>query len=194
MPTYTASAFVDSFLQPYRHKVRSYTKNSTDLTHKLETCKVLTNAHLIKLDIKSLYKNISHEQAITSVLKRVEDHPQKIIMLDLLKYMLKYNVFKFNEHIFTQLHGIAMGTKLALALASIYIGDLEKSFLSSRKLQPALWVRYIDDVFAIWPHSLEELDKFLKDLNRVRERIRFSVKINTQSCNFLDLTIYKGST
>ena len=120
------------------------------------------------------------------MLKRVEDHPQKIIMLDLLKYMLKYNVFKFNELIFTQLHGITMGTKLALALASIYIGDLEESFLSSRKLQPALWVRYINDVFAIWPHSLEELDKFLKDLNSVRERIRFSVKINTQSCNFLN--------
>ena len=106
--------------------------------------------------------------------------------------MLKNNVFKFNEHIFTQLHGIAMGTKLAPALASIYIGDLEESFLSSCKLQPTLWVRYIDDVFMVWPHALEEFDKFLKDLNSVRERIRFTAEVNTQSCNFLDLTIYKG--
>ena len=113
--------------------------------------------------------------------------------------MLKNNVFKFNEHIFAQLHGIAMGTKLAPALASIYIGDLEGSFLSSRKLHPTLWVRYIDEVFMVWPHALEEfdkflkdLDKFLKDLNSVRERTQFTAEVNTQSCNFLDLTIHKG--
>ena len=177
-------------------------KNPTNLIHILKTLNVPTNAHLITLDIESLYTNIysctniSHKQAITSVLKRLEGHPQKVFTLDIQKYMyvLKNKVFEGNEYIFTQLHGIAMGTKLAPALASIYIGDLEQSFLSSRKLQPALWVRYIhvDDVFAIWPHSLEELDKFLKDLNSVRERIKFTVKINTQSCNFLDLTTYKG--
>ena len=144
------------------HKVKLYLKNSTDLVHLLEALKIPANAHLITLDIESLYTNISHEQSITSVLKRLENHPQKVFMLHLLKYVLKNNVFKFNEHIFTQFHGIAMGTKVAPILASIYIGDLEETFLSCRELQPSLWVRYIDDVFAIWPHPLEEFDKFLQ--------------------------------
>ena len=109
-PTYTASAFVNSFLQPHMHRVRSYIKNSMDLIHLLEILYVPANAHLVTLDIESLYTNISHEQTITSVLKRLENHPKKILILDLLKYVLKNHLFKFNEHILTQLHGIVMGT------------------------------------------------------------------------------------
>ena len=88
--------------------------------------------------------------------------------------------------------GIAKGTKLAPALASIYIGDLKEDFLSKRELQPSLWVHYIDDILAIWPHPIEEFEILLKDLNGARERIRFTAEVSTQTCNFLDLTIYKG--
>ena len=95
----------------------------------METLKVPAHAYLIKLDIESLYTNISHKEIIVSALKRLEGDPQKVFLLDLLKNVLKNNVFKFGEHVCTQLHGIAMGTKLALVLATIYIGDLEEAFL-----------------------------------------------------------------
>ena len=49
-------------------------------------------------------------------------------------------------------------------------------------------------IFFIWPHTRQELDSFLTDLNRIKTRIRFSAEVNTQSCNFLDLTIYKSPT
>ena len=62
-----------------------------------------------------------------------------------------------------------------------------------RLLQPHMW-GYIDDVFMIWPHSISEFDSFLKELNTRQERIRFMAEINTQACNFLDLTIYKSPT
>ena len=74
-------------------------------------------------------------------------------MLDLLKYVLKNNVFQFDEYVFTQLCGIAMGAKLAPALATIYVGDTEEEFIGRNSKKPDLWVRYIDDVFMIWPHS-----------------------------------------
>ena len=172
--------------------VKSYLRNSMDLVRTLRTLKVRPNAYLITLDIESLYTNISHEEAVMSFLKIHRKHPQKIFLLDLLKYVLKNNVFKFGEHHFTQLHGIAMGTKLAPALATIYIGDLEESFIQEHTLKPDLWVRYIDDVFMIWSHSREEFDTFLNELNKRQKRIRFTAEINVDSCNFLDLTIYKS--
>ena len=82
---------------------------------------------------------------------------------------------------FTQLTGIAMGTKLAPALATIYIADLEETFIESRSLKPHLWVRYIDDVFTIWTHSRNDFDNFLADLNQRQHRIRFTAEISTLS-------------
>ena len=175
-------------------RVKSYIKNLTTLVHILQTLKVPANAYLITLNIESLYTNVSKEGAIRSFLKRCGHDRQKVFMLDLLKYVLKNNIFKFNDQVYTQLHGIAMGIKLAPALATIYIGDLEEAFIGKKKLKPDLWVRYIDDVFMIWSHPIEDFHTFLKDLNSRRERIKFMAETSTQAINFLDLTIYKSPT
>ena len=101
-------------------------------------------------------------------------------------------MFQFDGHIFTQLHGITMGTKLAPAPATIYIGDLEESFIENRELKSDLWVRYINDIFNVWSQSLEEFNVFLSDLNKTRDRIRFTAEVGSHPCNFLDLIIYKS--
>ena len=46
--------------------------------------------------------------------------------------------------------------------------------------------------FLIWAHSLEDFHAFLADLNKQRDRIRFTAEISTHSCNFLDITIHKS--
>ena len=93
---------------------------------------------------------------------------------------------------FTLTCGLAMGTKLAPALATIYIGQLEETLLSSRALKPEVWLRYIDDIFVVWAHSLSELHTFLAEINGVQKRIKFTTEISQQSYNFLDLTMYKS--
>ena len=110
-------------------EVKSFLKNSTELIHILQTHRFPPQAYLILLDIESLYTNISHKQAIKSLLNRFEHDLCKVFILDLLKYVLKKNVLKFGDQVFTQLHDVAMGTKLAPALATMYIGDLEESLL-----------------------------------------------------------------
>ena len=89
-----------------------------------------------------------------------------------------------------------MGTRLAPALATIYIGDLEEAFIGERDITPDLWVwyMYIDDVFMVWSHSHEELGTFLQELNKRQKKIKFTAEVETQYCNFLDLTIYKSPT
>ena len=84
-----------------------------------------------------------------------------------------------------------MGTKLAPALATIYIGQLEETFLLGRALKLQIWLRYIDDVFMVWAYSLNDLHTFLSEINGLQERIKFTAEISEQDSNFLDLTIYK---
>ena len=127
----------------------------------LQNLKVPANAGLITLDIENLYTNISHSDAITVFLKTLKNHPNKVFVLDLLKYVLKSNVSNFDELIFTQVCGISMGTKMAPALATIFVRDLKETFLQEHSKKPLLWVRYIDDVFSIWMYPLNEFYDFL---------------------------------
>ena len=39
-----------------------------------------------------------------------------------------------------------MGTKMAPSYTNIFMDSLERWFLESEPLQPALWKRYIDDI------------------------------------------------
>ena len=60
-----------------------------------------------------------------------------------------------------QMHGTAMGTKIAPAYANLFMGDLEQEILPQSPLKPLVWWRYIDDVFMIWPHGEEKLNEFV---------------------------------
>ena len=191
-PTYTSTALLDRLLQPHMKATASYIRNSTDLICTLSHIRIPEKAFLITLDIESLYTNIGHNEAITSFLKIFEQHPQKVFSLDLLKYVLKNNIFKFDNLLFTQTHGIAMGNKLAPAFATIYIAQVEEAFLDGRPKKPTLWVRYIDDIFAGWPHSIEEFHAFLTNLNKQSETIKFTAETSFHSSKILDITIYKA--
>ena len=117
-------------------KVRSYLGNSTDLVRILQTLKIPAHSHLATLDITSLYTDITHSEAITIFLKIFKHHPKKVFLVDLLKYVLKNNVFKFDNVTFAQICGIAMGTKLAPALATIYVASIEEQILENREKTP----------------------------------------------------------
>ena len=191
-PTCKASAFLDKFLQPHMKSTKSYLKNSTQLVNILSNKRIPANSYLITLDIESLYTNISHDQAIITFLKIFKNHPQLVFLLDLLKFVLKNNIFEFDNLTFTQTCGLAMGTKLTPALATIYIGQMEENFLSGRNVRPEIWLRYIDDIFLVWSHPLSEFHAFFAEINSIHGRIKFTAEISQQACNFLDLTIYKS--
>ena len=82
-----------------------------------------------------------------------------------------------------------MGTRLAPALATIHIVDLEEDYIQTRKQKPLLWVRYIDDVYDL-DSLICKISTILEGLNQIHRKIQFRAKISLQARNFLDLTIY----
>ena len=71
-----------------------------------------------------------------------------------LKYVLVKNVFSFNNQFYQQLHGVAMGTKVAPALATIYLAQIEEEFLLNSPHKPVIWYQYIDDILKIWTEGI----------------------------------------
>ena len=94
------------------------------------------------------------------------------------------NVFSFNGDFFKQKYGVAMGTKLAPALATIYLALLEESFLETSPLSPSLYLRYIDDIFKIWSHGRDTLDPFIEGLNSLKPRSKITAEIAERTATF----------
>ena len=92
------------------------------------------------------------------------------VFLDILAFVLKNNVFSFNGEMYRQLHGVAMGTKLAPTLATIHLTLLEEAYmyLKSAPFVLHLYLRYINDVFLLWTHGRDTLSTFIDGLNELK--------------------------
>ena len=58
-----------------------------------------------------------------------------------------------------------MGTRVAPNYAIIFMHKIETELLQKSPIQPTFFKRFIDDIFMIWPHGEDELQKFLKMIN-----------------------------
>lgn len=150
------------------------------------------------MDVTSLYTNIPQEEGINTVCKAYEafyknDTPIPTNSLrGLLRLILQENSFQFNGRNYLQTHGTAMGTKVAVAFANIFMSAVETEIINKSKIKPLEWKRYIDDVFSLWDTNREEIDQFILEANRHHPTIKFTAEISEEKTNFLDTTIFKG--
>ena len=72
-----------------------------------------------------------------------------------LTLIVNENYFQFNGRNYLQIHGTAMGTKMAVAFANIFMADIETQIDSqSVAVKSTVWKRYIDDIFPLWDTCL----------------------------------------
>ena len=83
-----------------------------------------------------------------------------------------------------------MGTKTAPSHANNYMGHFEKDHVYTYHTQPLIWLRFIDDIFAIWTGDETSLLHFIDHLNHCEETIKFTAEYSPNKVNFLDTTIY----
>ena len=197
-PTEQISSFVDSLLQPIAKSQKSYLKDTTDFVNFIERRNLPEDVFLVSLDVASLYTNIPQEEGINTVCKAYqtfygENTPIPTQSLRrILKLILQENSFEFNGKNYLQTHGTAMGTKMAVAFANIFMSAVETEILNLSKTKPLEWKRYIDDIFSLWRTDRKEIDEFIALANRHHPSIKFTAEISDKEINFLDTTVYKG--
>ena len=197
-PTERISSFLDHILQPIAQAQKSYLKDTTQFINFIEKRTVPKNAILVSMDVNSLYTNIPQEEGIYTVCKAYEsfyknDTPIPTHSLaGLLRLILQENSFQFKEKNYLQTHGTAMGTKVAVSFANIFMSAVEREIINKSKIKPLEWKRYIDDVFSLWDTSREEIDQFISEANRHHPTIKFTAEISDKETHFLDTTIFKG--
>ena len=114
------------------------------------------------------------------------------LIIRLLHTNINYNYFSFAHLFFQQIKGTSMGASFSPTIANIFMSHILRGFLNQQKIKPTILTRYIDDIFLIWPDTLENLTTFLRDLNSFHPSLHFTFKHSSSTIDFLDLTIYKG--
>ncbi|EYC35414.1 hypothetical protein Y032_1061g3515 [Ancylostoma ceylanicum] len=90
----------------------------------------------------------------------------------MINSVLFCNVFRFENKLYEQKRGLAMGNRIAPLLAIMFLDHIEKSSLTSGIL---LYKRYIDDVFVIGTTEMD-VDTTLDRLNAFDPKVSFTVE------------------
>ena len=57
-----------------------------------------------------------------------------------------------------------MGTPMAPGYANLFMGVVEDQLLDQYEnktgIRPKVWLRFLDDIFMVWEHGVEELKRF----------------------------------
>ena len=158
--------------------------------HFIEKTKVAKDTTLVSMDVTSLYTNIPQEEGIEIVCRTYEifygnELPIPTHFLrEMLRLILKENSF--------QTHGTAMGTKMAVSFANIFMAEVETDIINQSPNKPLIWKRYIDDIFSLWNTNKEAIHNFTKLANSFHPTIKFTAEISDTEITFLDTCVYKG--
>ena len=193
----TTAKFLDHILQPLAKSYPDYLHNSTSLINILENTTLSRNTILVSLDIVSLFPSIPQSECLSIIHQELLTHSNLLtfnpnLIMQLLDLHLRNNYFEFGSFIFKQTTGIAMGAAFSPTVANIYMSVFIKRFLSTCSETPVILLRYIDDIFMLWPKQ-HDITNFVTQLNSYHPNIKFTSTISETSIDFLDLTISKNN-
>jgi len=142
-PTQKLSQLTNNLLRDYLHTVPSLVTSSTQVIHAIESLSIPPASRdrllLATLDVKALYPSIPQglgvafalQQAIPTNPPNSTCHPLKNMLKEFLLHILQQNTFEFAARHFRQIKGVAMGTPVALILANLFMGKVEKDALTA---------------------------------------------------------------
>ena len=147
-------------------------------------CSLFTNvplAETIEICSQALYNGDLPEPIIP-----------KHVFTDLMKIVTSSIEFSFNNCMYRQIDGVAMGSSLGPTLANIFVG-FYKSKLFDKISKPQIYYRYVDDTFALFQDEVDS-ETFLTNLNSLHTSLKFtSEKEINQSLPFLDVLVTKST-
>ena len=197
-PIEAIAAYVDNQIRPYVHRIPSYIKDSTHFLNIIKDTQLDEQDLLVTIDVSALYTSIPHADGIKHLTESLQEfnhsEPPLTIILQLTRIILTSNIVSFKGELYKQVHGTAMGTRMAPSYACLFMYILEKNMLAEYPHKPKLWKRYIDDIFMIWPHGQEELDRFITYINNYHRTIKFTMESSNNSIPFLDVLEYRSDS
>ena len=159
------------------------------------------DSFVCSFDIVSLFTNIPLKETIEIATNEMYKADSSFRNLSknkfkaLLEVICKDTYFVFNDELYLQTDGVAMGSPMSSIFANIFLGYHEKKSLEECPVsfKPVFYKRYVDDTLIIFKHP-SHAEQFLEYLNGKHQNITFTIeRENENKIPFLDVLIDKAN-
>ena len=183
----TATYHVSKCLAPLLSSLSGseYTvNNSKSFVQKVKLDKIPSNYKIVSVDVKSLFTNVPLDQTISIILNRIYNVREvntditRSKMKELLYLCTKNVHFSFDNNIYIQSDGVAMGSPLGPILANIFMVELERSVIPGLANKLNNWGQYVDDTICYI--KVDSIDYVLSKLNNFHKNIQFTVEVEKE--------------
>ena len=191
--TYELSKYLAEILKPLTKS--EYSIDSTkDFVAKVRSKRIANGYELVSFDVVSLFTKVPLEYTIELILNKI--YRDRIVktklkreeMKKLLQICTKEMHFSFNDVIYRQVDGVAMGSPLGPVLANVFMVELEKILVPQLESSVALWYRYVDDTFTFIKKG--KVEEVLEILNSFHDSIKFTYEKEKDGIiSFLDVKV-----
>ena len=189
--SYHVSKWLSATLNQVANRLPSITNSSSDSLRIINSLRLdkLFKYILLSADVKSLYPSIPISYGLKATRRILEDSntPNIDLIIELLEWVLSNNFLTFDNFTYKQVSGTAMGTPCAPPYANIVLFYMEQNLILA--MEPTLYLRYLDDIFAVFPNQDDSL-LFVEKFNEIHPAIQLdAVNHSTKDVVFLDQQI-----
>jgi hypothetical protein len=193
-PEYQLAKFLDNLIKP--NIPDTYMLNSTkDFIDRINFTNVKPNDIMVSLDVCSLFTNVPLTETINIITDYCFSNQAKLIPpvdKKIFKKLLKLatgGLFMYNGRLYKQIDGVAMGSPLGPTIANFFLANLEmEMFKKTNLIKPTVYLRYVDDVFAIFDCN-DTLVNFFNFINKLHPNLKFTLERAKDTLPFLDVEV-----
>ena len=151
---------------------------------------------MVSFDVVSLFTAIPVEKACEYIRKKLNEDTTLHLrtnltsdeIISLLDFTLSNDYFIYNDSIYKQIHGCAMGSPASPIVPNLCMETIEESAISASATPPKVWKRYVDDSFVIIKQN--SVSTFHDTLNSINPKISFTIETeNNGQISFLDTLV-----
>lgn len=192
---------IAKFLKDILNKVNNNTydvKNSKEVCDRLMNVRLDENDRLTSFDVVSLFPSIPIDFAIRIIRKKwrkistVTDVPRELFF-EMLEFVLCDSThFRYDNKIYKQLDGSAMGSNISPVIANIVLNHILDKVLKKLPFDIKICLKYVDDLLLIVPR--DKINIVQDRLNEIHRKIQFTVESEENGkLPYLDLLLIRNS-
>jgi flagellin-like hook-associated protein FlgL len=152
------------------------------LTELQNTTEYNQNLRLASFDITNMYTNIptSNIPPIIEQICKYQNTPKEITreINKIVRTILKQNYFTFDNNVYKQIDGLAMGTPTSALFSEIYLQKMEHTklitILANNNIRN--YIRYVDDILIVYDVTITDITAVLNQFNSITTNLQFTIE------------------